>query len=120
MDLLRLRHDLECLGDPFLCGRMTDVTVKPRFRTVGTLVRREIPCYIRGTAPMMRPTFCQPKAHSNPTAGQPHNQISSAPSNTEPFDSSSPAFTFWAARSSINSRCASNIRFIAGSERSLD
>jgi acetone carboxylase, beta subunit len=27
---------------------------------------------------------------------------------------------FWAARSSINSRCASNIRFIVGSERSLD
>jgi hypothetical protein len=62
----------------------------------------------------------QPKARSNPTARQPHNQISSAPSNTEPFESSSPAFTFWAARSSINSRCASNIRFIVGSERSLD
>ena len=52
--------------------------------------------------------------------GAPHSQISSAPSNTKPFESNSPAFTFWAARSSINSRCASNIRFIAGSERSLD
>ena len=46
-------------------------------------------------------------------------QISSAPSSTQPLVSSSPAFSFWAARSSIISRCASNIRLNAGSERSL-
>ena len=81
---------------------------------------RTKPIEIDSRVPILSPRLDQPKAHSNPTARQPHNQISSAPSNTEPFESSSPAFTFWAARSSINSRCASNIRFIAGSERSLD
>ena len=44
------------------------------------------------------------------------NQISSAPTSTEPSDSSRPAFSFWAARSSISCRCASNIRASAGSE----
>src|SRR5260370_10416502 len=81
---------------------------------------RTKPVEIDSSVPILSPRVHQPKAHSNPTAGQPHNQISSAPSNTEPFESSSPAFTFWAARSSINSRRASNIRLIAGSERYLD
>lgn len=47
------------------------------------------------------------------------NQMSWAVTNTDPSDSSNPAFSFWAARSSIISRWASNIRLRAVSETSL-
>ena len=47
-------------------------------------------------------------------------QMSPAPSTTAPSGSSSPAFNFWAPRSSIICRCASKIFVSAGMERSLD
>ena len=77
---------------PFLNGPM-DVFRVPVDIFFSTLPRTKL-IEIDSRVPILSLRVHQPKAHSNPTVGQPHNQISSAPSNTEPFGSSSPAFDF--------------------------